>query len=266
MTISPRPTRFPLARLARATALALGLCALAAPLAPVQASPLDWISGGNSVQGSGRLQQQTREVGSFNGLALNVPGQVTLRQGQRESVSIEADDNLLPLIDTAVENGTLRIRTSKRNLSLRQSTLKIVVTARQIERISVGGSGSVEARGLHADKLRFDVGGSGNITAHDLASEAVTVAIGGSGNFTASGKTGQFSASIGGSGQIEAGRLAARAVQVSIGGSGSAEVWVRDALSVSIGGSGEVGYYGEPAISRAVQRSGSIRHLGSAPK
>lgn len=265
MTVSPRNAHPSLAALVRSATLALGLCALAAPLAPVQASALDWVTGGHSVQGSGRLQQQTRDVGQFNGLALSLPGQVTLRQGPRESVSIETDDNLLPLIETAVENGTLRIRAAKRNTSLRQTALKIVVTARQIERVSVGGSGNVEARGLRSDKLRFDVGGSGKITASDLDSNSVTVAIGGSGNFNASGKTRDFSASIGGSGQIEAGRLAARTAQVSIGGSGTAEVWATDALSVSIGGSGEVRYYGEPAISRAVQRAGSIRKLGAAP-
>ena len=244
--------------------LLLAVCALAIPAAPALASPLDWISG-NSIQGSGKLQKQTREVGSFHGVALNVPGNVELRIGNTDSVTIEADDNILPLIDTAVENGTLRIRPAKRNANFRQSSLTIVIQARQVERISVGGSGSITATGLRAEKLRFDVGGSGSIDARDLDSRAVAVAIGGSGNFKASGKTQQLTASIGGSGNIQAGRLAAREVQVSIGGSGEAQVWAKDDLSISIGGSGEVSYYGDPRISRSMQRSSSIKRLGSAP-
>jgi len=247
-----------------ATALLLAVCALAIPAAPALASPLDWISG-NSIQGSGKLQKQTREVGSFHGVALNVPGTVELRIGNTDSVTIEADDNILPLIDTAVENGTLRIRPAKRNANFRQSSLTIVIQARQVERISVGGSGSITATGLRAEKLRFDVGGSGSIDARDLDSRAVAVAIGGSGNFKASGKTEQLTASIGGSGNIQAGRLAAREVQVSIGGSGEAQVWAKDDLSISIGGSGEVSYYGDPRISRSMQRSSSIKRLGAAP-
>lgn len=245
-------------------ALLLAVCALAIPAAPALASPLDWISG-NSIQGSGKLQKQTREVGSFHGVALNVPGTVELRIGNTDSVTIEADDNILPLIDTAVENGTLRIRPAKRNANFRQSSLTIVIQARQVERISVGGSGSITATGLRAEKLRFDVGGSGSIDARDLDSRQVAVAIGGSGNFKASGKTEQLTASIGGSGNIQAGRLAAREVQVSIGGSGEAQVWAKDDLSISIGGSGEVSYYGDPRISRSMQRSSSIKRLGSAP-
>ena len=245
-------------------ALLLAACALAIPAAPALASPLDWISG-NSIQGSGKLQKQAREVGSFHGVALNVPGTVELRIGNTDSVTIEADDNILPLIDTVVENGTLRIRPARRNTNFRQSSLNIVIQARQVERVSVGGSGSITATGLRAEKLRFDVGGSGSIDARDLDSRAVAIAIGGSGNFKASGKTEQLTASIGGSGNIQAGRLAAREVQVSIGGSGEAEVWAKDDLTISIGGSGEVNYYGDPRISRSMQRSSSIKRLGAAP-
>ena len=239
------PTLFQPRHARATTALLLAVCALAIPAAPALASPLDWISG-NSIQGSGKLQKQTREVGSFHGVALNVPGTVELRIGNTDSVTIEADDNILPLIETAVENGTLRIRPAKRNANFRQSSLTIVIQARQVERISVGGSGNVTATGLRAEKLRFDVGGSGSINARDLDSRAVAVAIGGSGN-------------------IQAGRLAAREVQVSIGGSGEAQVWAKDDLSISIGGSGEVSYYGDPRISRSMQRSSSIKRLGAAP-
>lgn len=258
------PTLFHRRHAGAATALLLAVCALAMPAPPALASPLDWISG-NSIQGSGKLQKQTREVGSFHGVALNVPGTAELRIGNTDSVTIEADDNILPLIETAVENGTLRIRPAKRNANFRQSRLTIVIQARQVERVSVGGSGNITATGLRAENLRFDVGGSGSINARELDSRQVSVAIGGSGNFKASGKTEQLTASIGGSGNIQAGRLAAREVQVSIGGSGEAQVWAKDDLTISIGGSGEVSYYGDPRISRSMQRSSSIRRLGAAP-
>ncbi|WP_300753418.1 head GIN domain-containing protein [Janthinobacterium sp.] len=249
---------------ARALLLAIGVCAMAAPATPALASPLDWIAG-SKIKGSGKLQKQTREVGNFNGVALNVPGHVELRIGNTESITIEADDNILPLVDTAVENGTLRIRPSKRNTNFYATTLNIVIQTRHVERISVGGSGSIDAAGLRGDRLRFDVGGSGAINARDIDSRSASINIGGSGSFTASGKTEQFTASIGGSGNIQAGRLAAREVQVSIGGSGEAQVWAKEDLNISIGGSGEVSYYGDPRVSRNMRRPDSVKHLGSAP-
>ena len=249
---------------ARALLLAVGMCAMATAATPALASPLDWI-GGNSIKGSGKLQKQTREVANFNGVALNVPGNVELRIGNTNSITIETDDNILPLIDTVVENGTLRIRSAKRNTNFRQTALTIVIQARHVERISVGGSGSIDATGLRGDKLRFDVGGSGAINARDVDSSNVSINIGGSGSFNASGKTDQFTASIGGSGNIQAGRLAAKEVQVSIGGSGVAQVWAKEDLNISIGGSGEVSYYGDPRISKSMQRSGSVKRLGASP-
>ena len=258
-------TTFQARRTATALLLAASVLALSTPLAPAAASPLDWISG-SSIKGSGKLQKQAREVGNFNGVALNVPGNVELRIGNTEGITIETDDNILPLIETVVENGTLRIRSAKRNSNFRQTALTIVVHARQVERVSVGGSGTINADGLRGEKLRFDVGGSGSINAGKLDARSVSVAIGGSGNFKAGGKTEQLSASIGGSGNIAAGRLAASNVQVSIGGSGEAEVWAKDHLAISIGGSGEVSYYGDPQISRSMQRSSSIKRLGTSPQ
>ena len=43
---------------------------------------------------------------------------VELRIGNSEGITIETDDNLLPLIETVIENGTLKIRPVKRNMNL----------------------------------------------------------------------------------------------------------------------------------------------------
>jgi hypothetical protein len=69
-----------------------------------------WTGFPATASGQRQAAEAGARVGSFNGVALNVPGNVELRIGNTDSVTIEADDNILPLIDTAVENGTLRIR------------------------------------------------------------------------------------------------------------------------------------------------------------
>ena len=64
---------------------------------------------------------------------------------------------LLPLIDTVIENGVLKIRPVKRNTNLSTRTLKIIVNARSIERLSVGGSGSITSDPLRGNKLTFNI-------------------------------------------------------------------------------------------------------------
>ena len=244
--------------------IAASVFAAAAPVAVVSASPLGWFAG-ERVQGNGNIVKQAREVSNFSALSLGMPGSVEVRMGTAESVTIESDDNLLPLIETVVEDGALKIRAARRNLQLDTKHLKVIVTAKKLERIAVGGSGSVDAEGLRGSQLAFDVGGSGSINLRNIEGESVSVSLGGSGSLKASGSAEKLKVSIGGSGKVSTGQLATREAAVSIGGSGQAVVWAKQALTVSVAGSGDVSYYGDPQVTKNVMGSGNVKRLAGAP-
>lgn len=241
-------------------ALGTGLLALAA--APAHAIDWPWAE---RIKGDGQVRQQTRSPGAFKGIALNLPAQVELRLGSTDSVTVETDANLLPLIETVVEQGILEIRPARRNVSLQPRGLKIVVQARQIEQVAIAGGGSVSAGALRAPRLRFEIGGSGTIEVGKVESDALAVEIGGSGNVRAGGATHKLSVAIAGSGQVQARELRAQEVTVDIGGSGQAEVWAQERLTASLAGSGNVDYYGDPVLSSSVAGSGRTRRLAAAP-
>ena len=253
------------ARIARRTLLAACIAASLAATSHVAAASWSW--GGEQVQGSGRIVKQVRQVGNFNGLALGLPGHLELRIGNTESVTIEADDNLLPLLETVVEGGTLKIRPHKRNLSLQSKSIRIVVQARSIERLSLGGSGSIDADPLRARKLDVDLGGSGSINLKGVESEVLAVSLGGSGDLKAAqGTIGKLTVSIGGSGDVDLGRVQTNSASVTIAGSGEATVWPRNELSATIAGSGDVNYYGDPQVSKSTVGSGGVRRMGASPQ
>lgn len=239
--------------------------ALACAAAPSMAGGWPW--SGEQVQGNGSIKRQARQVTHFTGLALEVPGKLELRMGDSEGVSIETDDNVLPLIETVVENGTLKIRPSKRNLNLKTKNLKIVVNARQIERLALGGSGSIDADTLRAPRLDIDLGGSGDIQVRGLESDTLAVNLGGSGDFKAGeGRARKLSVSIGGSGTVDMGRVQSDSASVSVAGSGEATVWAKSELSMTIAGSGDVNYYGDPRLSKSIVGSGDARRIAAAPR
>lgn len=245
----------------RALLLAATLACVAAPT-PAMA----WPFGGEKVEGSGSVTRQTRQVERFTGIALELPAQLELRMGNTEGITIETDDNLQRLIETEVDDGVLRIRPTKRNMNLRARSMKIVVNARQIERLSLGGSGTIDAEALRAPSLRFNLGGSGKIRVASLDAERVSISVGGSGDFRANGgKARDVSVSIGGSGNVDLGKVAADTASISVAGSGDVTVWARNELSMSIAGSGDVNYYGDPQLRRSVAGSGEARRLGGAP-
>lgn len=248
-------------RAARTILLAATLAWFAAP-SPVMA----WPFGGEKVEGSGSVTRQARQVERFSGLSLELPAQLELRIGNTEGITIETDDNLQRLIETEVDDGVLRIRPAKRNMSLRARTMKIIVNARQIERLSLGGSGTIEAGALRAPHLRLNLGGSGKIRVASLESERVAISVGGSGDLRVNGgKAREVSVSVGGSGNVDLGKVATDSASVSVAGSGDVTVWARNELSISIAGSGDVNYYGDPQVRRSVAGSGQARRLGGAP-
>jgi hypothetical protein len=245
--------------------LAAGLLLVAAPMNIAGAGPLSWLGGGERVQGNGKIVKQNREPGRFTALATSVGGNVEIRMGDKESVSVESDENIVPLIETVVEDGTLRIRPVKKDMRLDTRTMRIVVQVRTLDKISVAGSGAVDADQLRVENLGVNVGGSGSINLRELRGESLTVALGGSGDLTASGNVERMQVSIGGSGRVRAERLAARTAAVSIGGSGQATVWAAKSLNLSVAGSGDIAYYGDPSISKSVVGSGTIKRLGGSP-
>ncbi len=232
----------------------------------VPAVAADWRFGrSEQVQGNGNIKRQAREVGHFNGLSLGLPGQVEVRTGNSEGLTIETDDNLLPLIETVVEDGTLKIR-NKNKVNIRTRNLKIVVQTRGLDRLSLGGSGSIDADRVQGSRLQLDVGGSGNIRVGKAEGESVSINLGGSGDLKVNeGSARSLSANIGGSGTIDMARVRLDKASVSLAGSGDATLWVRNSLDLTVAGSGDVNYYGDPKISKTVIGSGGAHRLGAAP-
>jgi hypothetical protein len=242
--------------------LAAGALALAAPLA---ASAYSF--GGDTVHGNGKTTRQVRQVPAFTGVEMAVPGKVELHVGSGDGLTIETDDNVMPLVETRVENGVLRIRPVRDNLNLDPRSLRITVNARVIERLSVGGSGTIDADALRGRRLELNVGGSGAINAHSIEGDELSVDLGGSGNVTGGGgAVGKLRVSLAGSGEVKLGKVKAGAVHVNTAGSGETTVWAANKLDVSLVGSGGVQYYGDPQVSRSVIGSADVHRAGAAPR
>lgn len=220
---------------------------------------------GTPVAPSGKIATESRDARDFTGVALAIPGTAVIRQGAPASVAIEADDNLLPEIETVVERGVLKIR-FKRPLKLGgRATIRLLVTGPAIESLAVAGSGDILAESIKARALDISVAGSGDVKIARLEAGSLKASVAGSGNIKAGGKVEDFSASIAGSGDIGTGPLECRRAKVSIAGSGNVAVRARESLDVSTTGSGDVSYYGDPAITKRVIGSGALKRLGSAP-
>lgn len=222
-----------------------------------------------TITGSGNLVTQSPAVSGFNAFAISVPGKVQITQGATESISITADDNVMPHIEAVVEQGSLKVRFRKgsdHHLSVNRAKISVALSARTLESISIGGSADISAGPLKSAKFAVNIGGSGNVVLASVDASDVAIRIGGSGDLRIDGgRTDSLAVTIGGSGEMKAPRLESKRAKVTIAGSGDASLWARESLNVTVAGSGGVRYYGDPKVERVVVGSGDVRRAGASP-
>ena len=202
---------------------------------------------------------EIRAVGKFSKLAVNLPGEVVLSQGNNQELKLEADKDVLALITTEVADGHLRISVKEDSkLPKNNSAIRIYITAPTLEAITVAGSGKITGRNkFTSDQLHLSVAGSGSIQLAVKAKELKS-SIAGSGNLDLSGSCDEHSLSIAGSGNARTYELDATRASVRISGSGDCQVTAQKDLEVRISGSGSVKYKGNAQVSKSITGSGSV--------
>lgn len=212
------------------------------------------------VHGSGTVARDERTVSSFRRVVIKGSTDVVLTQSATQRVVVEAEDNLLPLVRTAVEDGDLVIDTRK----CIENTRPVVVHVAAAELAGVTISGSGDVTGVDKiDATSFDIriSGSGDVRLWLVATD-IRTQISGSGDVLLRGSARSFDATISGSGDINAADLAVVRAGVRISGSGDCRLDVAEQLEASISGSGDIAYKGPVRDVRAsVSGSGDVHRL-----
>lgn len=218
--------------------------------------------GFRTVRGSGNLSTEERPVSGIERIALYGIGTVEVTLGDRESLMVEAEDNLLEYLETEVDNGVLELRTRNLiNLQPRKD-IRYLVTVKSIEGLEILGSGNIVMDKVDTPSMRLVIAGSGDIDLGDLTADSLDITIPGSGQVQVSGEVVSQTINVAGSGKVQAENLRSRSAEVRLAGSGDMTIWVTDDLTVRILGSGDIRYYGSPSLSQTILGSGNIVSLG----
>ncbi len=200
------------------------------------------IFGFDFVRGSGNLDQRNYDVKDFQAVSLAGIGTLSIEQTGQESLRIEAEDNLFEYLRVEVRGRELYLGV-QRGVSLRPTRpIKFMLTVKEIEEISIAGSGDVHTSALTSKHLKMGISGSGDIETGVLQVEKdLALRISGSGRFdlpnieaaetemviTGSGKgrvdslkTGTARLGITGAGDFRLGNVQAETLETRITGSG----------------------------------------------
>jgi hypothetical protein len=192
--------------------------------------------GGADVKGSGVRQTQKREVPAFTSISSEGAFDIQVVCQQEQSLELEGDDNIVPLITTEVRGNVLHIK-PHRSYSIEDSIV-IRITVPNLEGIDASGAGKFDVTGMKNDKFALDVSGAPEINI--------------------SGETRSLIIEANGAGKIDAHNLRATEADVEMNGASKAQLHATDRLDVTISGPSEVIYEGNPDVNQTINGPGKL--------
>jgi len=211
-------------------------------------------------KGSGPMKTETRSARDFHAVELDLSGDVELRVAEQFSVEVQAQENLLPLLKTEVEDGRLKIYFSE-NVS-HSEHVKIKISGPAFDGLSVSGSGKITVlTPIQSERMNASIAGSGDLIIQQATFGALDCIVSGSGGMELGGTANATQVDISGSGDVQAKQLSTNEMRARIAGSGSVTAHVVQVLKADIAGSGDIFYSGEPSVEMNIAGSGTVKKL-----
>ena len=216
---------------------------------------------------TGDVIREDRAVSGFDSIVIEYPADVTITQASSESLSIQAQSDILPEIRTEVRSGVLYISPPSGLIGLhrpRSEPVRIDVTVADLAYVGFSSAGRVNIRDFNLDNLSVSASGAGEVDIVNLTAQRLDCDMSGAGSLKVGGPSavGALKVTISGVGSFDGEDLQSGTADVNISGAGSATVWVTRQLTAQISGLGSVRYYGTPNVSKEVSGLGDVQGLG----
>ena len=218
---------------------------------------------GPTERGSGIMKTETRQVTDFHAIEVSYPAEVTISQGISESLTIEADDNVLPGLQTRVRNNTLEIFYKSNDKVVRPTKpVKITIVVKDLSQVNFESAGKLEIQALDTDSLDLSVSGAGDLKLNNITAKDLSVNLSGAGSMAAKGTADNLTINISGFGSFNGKELQTQTAEIRLSGAGSATTRVAEKLDAEISGAGSINYYGSPDVTKQLSGVGGVTRSG----
>lgn len=219
----------------QASGAAAQVAAAHAPQAPASSSS-STIAQTGQVVGSGNPGTDVRVVAAFDRLVVSGAIEVVVVVGSPQSVTVTADDNIIPLIVTEVRDGQLVLEHTSGYRTMQRPFVAIVVP----------GLTSIEAR----DATQVMVSDLQGETVRIMGSSAATV--------TVAGTADHVMIDAADAAAVHLDELVARAVSVQGSGAARIAVFPLESLTGDLTSAASVVYRGSPAVSVTTSAAATV--------
>ena len=246
-------------------------------------------------------KKETRSVSGFTGIDASSVFDITVTKGNTESLTIEADNEVMPYVRSEVRNGVLNLYIDNSNNNMRNvKILKASVVMKNLDKVILSGACKLTADDLFTpDKFKGDCSGASKMSINVNTGQLSIDASGASKIQIKASVTGNTDLDVSGASKIQ-GELKATRVKFDSSGASSIEltgtaesididtsgtanimakdfsvktaniessgiskvtVNVSDALKVNSSGVSSVNYKGSPAIDASNSKTAKIKKI-----
>jgi hypothetical protein len=237
--------------------------------------------GHTPLQGAGPVKSAplvVAPVGDFSEIRADGAFRLVIRSGTETAVTIEAEENLLPLFVAKVESGALVV-TNERPYTSEKGVL-VTVTTKPVAALRIGGAVAAEADRLAGDQVVVSAGGASTAKVAEVAGKAARLLATGASGIEVAGAADSLDAKSSGASQVVARVTCATAKLVAEGASSvagpsakRATAFVAGAASIDLDcaehlqadatGSSKIRYGGEPKVEGTVGKVASVEPRGT---
>jgi len=206
--------------------------------------------------------QQVRTLENFSSIKVGDSFNVSISQSDKNTLSIDAPEDIQNQIKTEVTNGILKIESIGNIKS--NSTISILVGIQSLESLDITGAADIKSSNqLQCNKLKIESSGAGDINL-DIKATEISTQISGAGDVTLKGSTTVLLAKVSGAGDLKASNLEADNVTATVSGAGDAKVNAKQQLNANVSGAGSIIYKGNPTDRNIdISGAGSVRESKS---
>ncbi|MDR2847596.1 MAG: DUF2807 domain-containing protein [Bacteroidales bacterium] len=231
-------------------------------------------------------KSEVRSVSGFTGIDVSNTFKITVSKGQAESLTITADEDLLPFVRSEVKKGVLHLYIDGKHKLKNRGNLQASIVMKELNKITLSGacnlivndgftpenfkfetSGAsnckidIKTETLNVDmsgasklmlnanveNARFDVSGAVNLKL-TLQAENVHLDVTGSPSLQLSGKADRLAIDSSGASKIDAAEFETESVYIDSSGASQISVYAKEKLKIDSSGASHISYKGNPSV------------------
>jgi hypothetical protein len=202
--------------------------------------------GLTALRGDGHIVEEARAVRSFSGVEISHGMVAEVTVGPETSVKIKGDANLLPHIETRVEDGHLVVGVKDEHNLRPSEPIRLTVVTPTLLAVEASGGSEVRAQATAGREFSISASGGSEIEITGIQSDAVTVEASGGSEISLSGGGRELTADLSGGSILKSEEIPFAEAEVDGSGGSEFHLQVLQAITGDLSGGSELFLKGHP--------------------